>query len=116
MESIVAEMISYLTEDHELLSAHRFEGRPGRITEDAMIISSETMQAIWKKLEIYFAVFMDVAGAFNNEHHDRLIHNLRKRRIRKYIAKWISSFLENRITQLGFNDTTSQPIPTPSGI
>jgi len=43
------------------------------------MIMSENIHQPWKKKKIYTAIFMDIAGAFNNVHHDRLIHNLRKR-------------------------------------
>ena len=80
MESVIAETISYLTETYELLPPHPYGGRPGRSAEDAMMILSENIHQAWKK-KVYTAVFMDVAGAFNNVHHGRLIHNLRNRRI-----------------------------------
>jgi len=76
----------------------------------------ENIYAAWRKREIYSAIFMDIAGAFNNAHHDRLIHNLRKRLIPTPIAKWINSFLEERFTQLRFNGVTSRSIPTPAGV
>ena len=59
---------------------------------------------------------MDVAGAFNNVHHERLIHNMRKRKIPVEIARWVLSFLSNRTTCMRFNGITTDPIPTPTGI
>ena len=93
MESITAEIMSYLTETHELLSTHHYGGRPGRSAEDAMMVLSESIYNTWKNKKVYTALFMDVAGAFNNVHHERLIHNLNKRRLPTAIAKWIGSFL-----------------------
>ena len=115
LESIVAEMLSYLTETYELLPRQHFGGRPGRTAEDAMILLSERIHKAWKHKEIYTAVFMDVAGAFNNVHHKRLIHNMRMRRIPEYLSKWATSFLKGRSTQLRFNGVTSTSIPTPAG-
>ena len=86
MESIIAEIISYLIEIHELLPPHHYGGRPDRSTEDAMMIMSKNIYKAWKEKKIYTAIFMDVAGAFNNVHHERLIHNLRKRRIPHVIS------------------------------
>jgi len=37
LESIMAETISYLTEEYQLLPATHFGGRPGRTTEDVII-------------------------------------------------------------------------------
>ena len=59
---------------------------------------------------------MDVAGAFNNVHHKRLLHNLRTRPIPPCIIKWIQHFLSNRSTRLQFNVAKSEPINTPAGI
>ena len=70
LESIAAEILSYLTETYELLPPQHFGGRPGRTAEDAMTVLSERIYQAWKEREIYSAVFMDVAGAFNNVHHE----------------------------------------------
>ena len=80
------------------------------------MILSENIHKAWKNKEVYTAIFLDVAGAFNNVHHERLIHNLRKRQIPNAIAKWIHSFLKNRTTKLLFNNATTDSLPTPAGI
>ena len=116
MESIMAENLSYITETHELLPPHHYGGRPGRSAEDAMMILSESIHQAWKEKKVYTAVLMDVAGAFNNVHHERLVHNLRKRRIPHTISRWVKNFLQGRTTQLQFNGTKSESIPTPAGI
>ena len=116
LESVMADTLSYLTEKYELLPAQHYGERPGRTAEDAMMILSENIHEAWKIGEIYSAVFMDVAGAFNNVHHERLIHNMRKRRMPTIVTNWMESFLEGRTTQLRFNDTTSVSIPTAAGI
>jgi hypothetical protein len=102
-ESVIAETISCLTEMHTLLPKHHYGGRPGRSTEDAMMIMLENIYAAWKEGHVFSAIFLDVEGAFNNIHHRRLLHNLQSRRIPKCIIKWLASFLENRRTTLKFN-------------
>ena len=81
MESVIAEIMGYLTEEHELLPTQHYGGRPGRSADDAMMMLSEDIYQAWKEKKIFTAIFMDVAGAFNNVHHKRLIHDMRKRRI-----------------------------------
>ena len=80
--------------------SQHYGGRPGRSAEDALMILSENIHRAWREKKVYTAIFMDVAGAFNNVHHQRLIHNLRKRRIPQKIISWIASFLQDRSTQL----------------
>ena len=115
-ESVMAEMLSYLTETNELLPAHHYGGRPGRSTEDALMILQENIYKAWKEKKIFTAIFLDVAGAFNNVHHKRLIHNLQTRRVPRNIAKWMESFLQGRSTKLQFNGAKSEPINTPAGV
>src|SRR5437667_1484513 len=59
---------------------------------------------------------MDVAGAFNNIHHSRLIHNMKQRRIPTQIVKLVQSFLTGRTTQMRFNGATSKDINIEAGI
>lgn len=116
MESIMTDLMSYLTETYQLLPEQHYGGRPGRSAEDATMALSESIHSAWKDKLVYTAIFLDVAGAFNNVHHKRLEHNLLKRRMPKPIVQWIGSFLEGRSTQLHFNATKSEQILTPAGL
>ena len=98
-----------------LISKHASES----VTYTSPIIQqilSESIYKAWKEKKVYTAVFMDVAGAFNNVHHRRLIHNLRQRRMPETISRWINSFLQGRSTQLQFNGTRSESMATPAGV
>ena len=77
LESVISTVISYLTETYELLPKGHYGARPGRSTEDAMMVLSERIHKAWKEGKVFTAVFLDVTGAFNNVHHKRLLHNLR---------------------------------------
>src|SRR5947207_4436730 len=115
-ESVIAEAISYLTETNELLPAHHYGGRPGRSTEDAMMILSESIHKAWREKKVFSAVFLDVAGAFNNVHHKRLLHNLKMRRVPTTLVKWLESFLRARSTKMYFNNRTSDSLNVPAGV
>lgn len=115
-ESVVAETLSFLTETHNLLPETHYGGRPGRSTEDALLELTERIHKAWKQKKVFSAVFLDVAGAFNNVHHARLLHNLRMRRIPTSLVAWIGSFLEKRTTRLHFNGKASEEICTPAGV
>ena len=116
IESVLTDLLGYLTETHNLLPANHFGGRPGRTGEDAMAILSEKIHKAWKERDIYSVIFMDVAGAFNNVHHQRLLHNMRKRRIPISIVRWVENFLTGRSTQLRFNGALSGTIATGAGV
>ena len=54
-----------------------------------------------------FILSLDVAGAFNNVLHERLIHNLRTRKIPTKLINWVNSFLKDRQSFLTFDGRTS---------
>jgi hypothetical protein len=115
-ESIVAETLSYLAETYQLLPNTHFGGRPGRSTVDAMAILMEQIHKAWREQKVFTAVFLDVAGAFNNVHHKRLMHNLKMRKVPKLIVDWVGNFLKGRSTQMQFNGARSGAMPTPAGL
>src|SRR5208282_2138961 len=68
-----------------------------------MLILIESIYQVWKDGKIFSAVLMDITRVFNNVHHTRLIHNMRKRKIPTEIIQWILLFLNNRTTRMRFN-------------
>ena len=81
-----------------------------------MMMLQERIKHAWKEKAVYSAVFMDVAGAFNNVHHQRLIHNMKKRKVPNFIVRWTESFLQGRSTRLRFNGVESERICTNAGV
>src|SRR5579859_7801328 len=81
-----------------------------------MMLLSEKIMNAWKERDVYSIVFMDVASAFNNVHHKRLLHNLKKRRFPDFMVKWVRSFLSDRYTQMRFNGTNTERIKIHVGV
>ena len=82
LEAIIAKKISAAATAHQLLPDNQM-ARPGCSTNMAIRYILETIQAAWKKGKVATVLLLDIAGAFNKVHHERLIHNLRERRIPK---------------------------------
>lgn len=63
-------------------------GRPGRSTETALELLTEQIHTVWGvgNDKVASLLSIDVAGAFDTVSHQRLLHNLRKRRIPEYSA------------------------------
>ncbi|ODM15205.1 hypothetical protein SI65_09444 [Aspergillus cristatus] len=59
---------------------------------------------------------LDVSGAFDNAAHERLIHNLRKRRVPANSINWIASFLRHRITDILLTEGATGQFITDTGI
>jgi Reverse transcriptase (RNA-dependent DNA polymerase) len=59
---------------------------------------------------------MDMAGAFDNVSHKRLLDNLRKKGIPDFILHWVTSFLEERTTRIKVIEGESELFLTDTGI
>lgn len=116
LTAIVAENISHLVEKEFLLPDTHFGGRPGRTTTDAIHYLVGKIKAAWGKRKVTSVLFLDVEGAFPNAVTDRLIHNLKKRRIPTTYVKFIERLLQGRKTRLKFDDFISELIDIENGI
>ena len=61
-------------------------------------------------------MFLDIEGAFPNAVNERLIHNMRVRRVPKKIVEFIQNLLRGQYTALKFDDFTSSRIALNNGI
>jgi Reverse transcriptase (RNA-dependent DNA polymerase) len=81
METCIAEILSYLIEEHQLIAGTHMGGGKQKSTQDAILYLIEKIYESWQKGEVFSALMLDVTGAFVNVHHQRLIHNLKKRSV-----------------------------------
>lgn len=86
LESVLAKRISALTELHSLLPKTHFGGRRGTSTEHAIHYLLEKTYKGWHQGKDTSSLMLDVTGAFDNVSHERLLHNLKKRRINPKIV------------------------------
>ena len=61
-------------------------------------------------------LLLDVSGAYDNVSRERLLHNLRKRRVCQNIIAWVASFLSGRSTTLKLQEYTAPSRPIETGI
>lgn len=59
---------------------------------------------------------MDIAGAFDHVNHERLLHDLRIRRIPEFIVHWIASFLSDRVATVKLGNYISEKLDVQAGI
>lgn len=118
LEKVVATRMSYLMEEHGLLPGLHAGGRKTTSSENAIHMVMETISAAWKSSKDFVVsmLMLDVSGAFDNVNHQRLLHNLRKRRIPSQIIKWISSFIKNRSTTIRLTEGDSDKYDIQTGI
>jgi ribonuclease HI/exonuclease III len=116
LTAIVAEDISQLAERHQLLPKTHFGGRPGRTTTDAIHYLVHRVKEAWRNNKVASVLFLDVEGAFPNAVTERLLHNLRRRRIPAVYITFIEQLLTGRRTRLKFDDFISESLNILNGI
>ncbi|KAJ6016472.1 zinc knuckle domain protein [Penicillium herquei] len=115
LEAVVARRISYAAETYKLLPNGHLGGRKGISTDHAIQTILDTIRKAWGHHRVVSMLFLDVSGAYDNVSHQRLLHNLRKRRLGQLVP-WVQSFLTGRSTRIRLPEGISDEIPTPTGI
>jgi Reverse transcriptase (RNA-dependent DNA polymerase) len=113
---IIAEQLTYYTEKYTLLPPAHFGGRPGRTTTDALHMLIYKIKDAWQKKQVVSVLFLDIEGAFPNAVNERLVHNLRTRKVPDKIVKFISNLLREHSTALKFDNYMSDRIALDKGI
>ena len=117
MESVIARRISWMAEAHQLLPRTLLGGRKGVSTEHAVHTLMEVIQRAWNSdTPVTSLLMLDVSGAFDNVSHQRLLHNLKKRRIPLELVSWIESFLKGRTSTLRLPEYESESFSIHTGI
>ena len=116
LTAIMAELMTFYTESHNLLPAHHFGGRPGRTTSDAVHLLVHKIKDAWRKHQVTAVLFLDIEGAFPNAVMSRLLHSMKKRRLPVVLIRFAGLMLKNWRTTLRFDDHTSETIDLDNGI
>lgn len=115
-ESVIAKRLTCLAEKHQLLPKNQFGARPGRTTTDAVLVATQFAKDAQRVHEVTTALFLDISQAFPNVNHDRLRHNLKRRKTPNNVVNFITSFLEGRATTVSFDDHTSDEFEASNGV
>uniref|UniRef100_A0A1L7UN13 Reverse transcriptase n=1 Tax=Fusarium mangiferae TaxID=192010 RepID=A0A1L7UN13_FUSMA len=116
MEAIIANRLAYLADVHELLPSRHTGGRKLTSTEHAMHFLLQRIHEAWAEGKVASLLLLDVSGAYDNVSRERLLHNLRKRRVCQNIVRWTESFLCDRSTTLKLQEYTAPSAPIQTGI
>ena len=118
MESIMGKKISYLAKTYHLLPETQMRARRGKSTETALQLLLEQIHTVWGQGNDKVAILlsMDVANAFNTVSHQQLIHNLRRKKIPKWVTNWVNSVLEDQSTTLAIFQIMTEQFTVRTGI
>jgi len=108
LSSCVADDLTYIAEEHNLLPQTHFGGRPGRSTIDSLHLLTKFITNSWaSKHDHVSLLFLNVKAAFPSVVAKRLLHNLRNAGIPEEYVSWYGRRLENHTTHLFFDDHKS---------
>jgi Reverse transcriptase (RNA-dependent DNA polymerase) len=108
MDTVIAKRINYLVETHNLLLNTHIGGREKRSTEHALHTITENIYEAWNDMKIASLLLLDVSGAYDNVSHERLLYNLRKRKIDEKTVRWIARVLKERKPRIIVDGYTSE--------
>ncbi|KAF5340335.1 hypothetical protein D9611_007948 [Ephemerocybe angulata] len=107
LSAIVAEDITRLLETNYEFPRTHFGGRPNRTTTDALHLLVDKIKTAWRHKRVVSVLFLDVEGAFPNAVTEKVLQNLRKRRVPTPYVQMIERLLDGRRTKLRFDDYLS---------
>ena len=81
LESIIAQSLAFLADEHSLLPYNHFGGLKQKTTVDALLVLQEKIYQAWKEKKVLSLITFDVKGAFSGVVIDVLFQQLRKRRM-----------------------------------
>ena len=119
LESVLARRLSQLAETNNLLPRKQMGARPGRSAESALQLLTEQVHEVWNlpgPKQVATILSLDISGAFDHVSHERLAHNLRKRKIPLPMVRWVQSFVSDRTTTIKVVEGESQLYRVNTGI
>ena len=115
---VIAKRLSDCVEDNNLLPLEQIKARWKRSIETVLEIIIEAVYIVQNcgKDSIISLLFLDVVEVFNKVSYQRLIYNLKEKRISALIVWWIESFLKNRLILITLGRKISAVELTETGI
>ena len=118
IEKLVADRIAKAAEEHSLLPWNQMGARKQRSTYTALQLLQTSVQTAWSARPgcIVSMLSLDLAGAFDNVSHDRLLAILQAKGFSDRIVQIVRGFLQGRRTQIALPTYTGPWIETNVGI
>jgi hypothetical protein len=105
LKFIMSKKISWITKTHRLLFDTFMRCRKSRSIETTLKLFTEQIHIVWKQKtnRVITLLNLNVTNVFDTMSHVRLIHDMKKRKISRWIIDWINNFLFDRFTTFAVN-------------
>jgi hypothetical protein len=110
LKFVIARRINDLTKTHDLLSVNQMNERKNRSCETILKLLTKQIHTIWNmnKNKITTLLNMNVIETYDHVSREKLLHNLKKRRISTWIVTWTNNFMQDK--KINFIVKTRQTI------
>ncbi len=117
LESVIAQQISFMSEEHGLLLAQQMGAHSSRSVDTSLDFLVQQIHATQQNNDgVTTMLSLNMMEAFDRVVPARLPYNIRKRRIHELIVIWVGSFNSNRTTTLCLPGYNTDAFPTHTGI
>jgi hypothetical protein len=118
VEKVLANRITNALEEYNLLPWSQMGARRGRSTLSAIGLLTACVEAAWKARPgcTVSMLSLDIAGAFDNVPHARLLQILKAKGFPDWLVKTVASFLQGRRTRIAYTGYKSNWIDINTGI
>jgi Reverse transcriptase (RNA-dependent DNA polymerase)/Endonuclease-reverse transcriptase len=118
VEKALANRITSAAEEHTLLPWNQMGARKDRSTLSAIGLVTTCVETAWaaKPGSVVSMLSLDLAGAFDNVSHERLLAILRKKGFPTWLVRMVACFLRARRTRIVYAGHRSEWIETRTGI
>jgi len=121
LEAVTSRKLNDMADEYELLPPQQTGARRKRSVETALETLTEAVHTVWNhgkngRGKVVSLLSLDMAGAFDNVSHERLLHNLQTKRVPSFIVNWTASFISDRATSISLGGKTSAVEKVATGI
>jgi hypothetical protein len=98
LKSVIARRIRDLTKIYDLLFVNQINERKSRNCKTVLKLLTKQIHTIWNmnRDKITILLNINVFETYDHVLRERLLHNLKKRRISTWIVAWTNNFMQNK--------------------
>ncbi len=96
LEKVIAKRLTFLAGKFDLVPGNQFGGRAHSSTSDAIMAFINDVHSAWNHGKVTSALTFDIKGYFDFVNHNRLLAELKRKRLPLEYVKWTASFLKDR--------------------
>ena len=116
LERIVANCLTFLAGELNLIPPNQFGNCSNCSTDDAILTFITDIQTAWNLGKVTSALTFDIKGYFDFVNHNQLLCELRRKHIPIKYVKWTASFLTNREAAICIDGQCGPMQPVENGI